>query len=181
MRKIILLDMDNTIMDFSGGLVRAYNERYEDQITLDMLDTWELQTTGALHPVNDLWMERDFFLHLDLLNDAGEWVPKIAEKYDCYICSHAHQLSYAEKELSLQRHFGNLFHDKIIFTKHKHLINGDILLDDKVEMLFDFANEKRTSVCYNGHHNTVRDDREVNWHGLRVNSMQEFYEMLKII
>lgn len=180
MNKIILLDMDNTIMDFSGGIVKRYNEIYDRKITGDMITDWSMSEISANHDVTAIWKRKGFFSNLELLNDAAEWVPKIAERYNCYICTHAYSGFYDEKEISIKRHFGNLFDDKIIFTKDKHLVRGRILLDDKIENLRNFSNCGGLSVCYNGAHNDVRESREVNWYANRVDCMEEFYNYLII-
>ena len=118
-KKILLLDMDNTLFDFTAGLGR----------------------TSTLEPkYNPPEMYRPgFFKNLKPTPGAVEAVKRLIEsdKYDIYICSKPVAVlpdSYSDKVESIITHFPELS-DKIILTQNKFLIKADIIIDDDGQWL----------------------------------------------
>jgi 5'-nucleotidase len=180
MSKVILLDMDDVLMDFKGGIVEAYNEVHDDKISKDMITHWDFQNLPGkvAKTLDKIWHKPGFFRSLKPLNDALEIVPKLAEEHDCWIASDAFDLSYIEKDYSLETYFPML-KDKKFYCRPKWMITSDFLLDDKIDTLHKYRDKMGVAVCYNQYHNLWRPDQEQHWNGLRVNNMSEFYKFVK--
>lgn len=64
---------------------------------------------------------------------AIEAIIKLSEKYDLFIATAApwgNPDAATDKRYWIEKHFGNLFHKKIIITHRKDMLIGDYLIDD---------------------------------------------------
>lgn len=114
-KKIVYIDMDGVLVDFESGVSKAepfFKERFKK---------------------NPDFIPGVFSL-MDPMPGAIEAVKKLAEKYDLYILSTAswnNPMSWMEKRQWVGRHFGEIFHKKLILSHHKELNMGDYLIDDR--------------------------------------------------
>lgn len=126
-KKILYIDMDNTLVDFDGGMdavpeeVKAtlpYNEKWHD-LSFDLLPGYfaSLQPMqGAMEAVRQLY-------------DSG--------RFDMYLLSASpwnNASAAMEKQEWVRRYFGegkdSIFYERLILSFHKHLSMGDYLIDD---------------------------------------------------
>ena len=119
-KKILYIDMDNTLVDFSARLtgidpaiLKAYEERGADEIP-------------------------GIFALMPPVKDAISSFRTLAEKFDTYILSTApwnNPSAWQHKIEWVHLHFGldaeSPAHKRLILSHHKNLHRGDFLVDDR--------------------------------------------------
>ena len=118
-KKIVYVDMDNTIVDFKSGIKR-----------LPKYDIKEYKGREDEHPY--------IFTLMDPIKDSIESVKELNKKYDLYILSTApweNSNAWKQKRDWIGKYFGdgkeNLFYKKVILSHNKNLNRGDYLIDDR--------------------------------------------------
>lgn len=111
-RKIIYVDMDDTICDYTN----AFNESRERRPDL-------------VYPQS----QYGFYMDLKPINESVSSVLRLDEIFDVYVLtrpSYQNPMCYTEKRVWIERHFGLEFCKKLIICYDKALLMGDILIDD---------------------------------------------------
>ena len=114
MKKIVYIDMDDTLCQFA----KAYEEAYEK------------------NPHNKFpQAEYGFFANLEPIDGAIESVFRLinSEKHDPWILtapSVKNPMCYTEKRVWIEKYFGIDFCEKLIISPNKALLKGDYLIDD---------------------------------------------------
>jgi 5'(3')-deoxyribonucleotidase len=149
-KPVVLLDVDGVIADF----VQAYMDivfevtgrRYdpEKQTVYDIVTACEL--TPAEHARVQKYTHCTEFCRDDILPYEGavETVRRIAEIADVYFVTAPfvdHETWVHDRSLWLKRYFGNELGGKAIFTEQKHLVRGDVFVDDKVSNALTWSAE----------------------------------------
>lgn len=112
----IFVDMDDVICDYTSA--HAQNL--------------------LLHPgIQFPQSQYGFFSRLKPIDGAIKAVNDIhaSEKFDLYILtapSVRNPFSYSEKRIWVEEHLGYELVDRLIICSHKHLLLGDILIDDNI-------------------------------------------------
>jgi 5'-nucleotidase len=115
MRKIVYVDMDDVLCDFTGASKKALEV-----------------TPGIQYPQSQL----DFFRNLTPLPGAIESFKKLFSRFDVYILtapSVINPLSYMEKRIWVEEHLGLDVAKRLIISPNKGLLKGDYLIDDRAE------------------------------------------------
>ena len=121
MKKIVYVDMDDTIVDFQSGIDRLSSEdlkKYENEYdNHPYIFSLMKPKEGAIESLYSL----DSLFHLYILSTAPWDNPN----------------AWKQKREWVERYFGkgkeNLFHKKVILSHHKDLNEGDFLIDDRKE------------------------------------------------
>ena len=111
-RKIVYIDLDDTICKFTGAWRKHREENPDVQ--------WPQSKEG-------------FFLGLEPIEGAIESVNRLREIADVYILtrpSYLNPFCYIEKRLWVEKHFDLEFCKNLIICSNKALLKGDILIDD---------------------------------------------------
>ena len=118
-KKIVYVDMDNTIVDFKSGIKR-----------LSKSDTKEYKDRYDDHPY--------IFTLMDPIKDSIESIKKLNKQYDLYVLSTApwdNPNAWKQKRDWIGKYFGDkkkdVFYKKVILTHNKNLNKGDYLIDDR--------------------------------------------------
>jgi len=114
-KKIVFIDMDNVLVDFSSAL------QLQSKETLQMYE-------GRYDEIPHLFGKMLPMPH------ALESYRRIAAKYDTYILSTAPWLNpsaWYDKVMWVQRYLNDLAYKRLILTHHKNLCAGDYLIDDR--------------------------------------------------
>lgn len=126
MKKILYIDMDNVLVDFSSALNRLPNEMRE-------------KNEGHLDDIPGV------FALMDPLDGAIESYHQLAGWFDTYILSTApwdNHTAWSDKLLWVKRYLGASAYKQLILTHHKNLNHGDFLVDDRTKHGADqFAGE----------------------------------------
>lgn len=108
----ILIDMDDTLVDYTGAFNLA--------LTL---------CPKISYPQSQL----DFFRNLQPLPNAVETVLWLYDWFEVWIAtapSIKNPLCYTEKRVSIERHFGLSMAERLIICPDKSLLIADVLIDD---------------------------------------------------
>ena len=121
----IFIDMDNVIVDFRSALMKR-------GLPSDTADADELD---------------GLFAEMDPMPGALEaYRSLVAQGHDVYILSTApwgNPSAWSDKLLWVKQHLGDVAHKRLILTHHKHLLRGDVLIDDR---------RKRGAGAFSGYH-----------------------------
>jgi len=170
----LLFDLDDVLADFLTALLREYNERYHDRLTLDGVTEWDL--SRAVKPecgrkVYDLFQKPGLFRHLAPKPHAPEVLQRLVNRgFEIVIVSdsppgHAY-CDYLQdptrvsnptddKRKWLREHLPMVDVHNLVITGQKWRVAGDLLIDDKPQTCETFAARGRRCILmdqpYNRH------------------------------
>lgn len=135
-KPIVFIDMDGTINKF-----------------LKPSDLWSYSVAECLlgEENEDLdravMTKRDFWLNIPPMVGAIDVVERMYERYDCYILStpwNGYPDCVRDKMEWMSKKFPFFSTKKMIFTHHKNLLRGDILIDDHPKNITGFSGKTAT-------------------------------------
>lgn len=177
----ILVDMDDVLEQLVKGWVEYLNERYGIHASPDDITEWNMernfptltaeQVYGAIHE-DDLWD------HVYPMPGAVEALEKlIREGHQVYVVTATeYQSLRAKMEKVLFRYFPYLSWRQVIITQNKHMIKGDVLIDDGPHNLQGGEYKK---ILFHATHNSAFDEHTVG--AIRVYNWQETYDEVQRI
>ncbi|MUH35616.1 5'(3')-deoxyribonucleotidase [Zobellia amurskyensis] len=164
---VIFVDMDEVIADTYGAHIEVYNKDFNENLTLDFFhgsEAWHKVPKDRQQSVRDHARNRGFFRNLKPIANGQEVLKKLSEKHEVYIASAAMQFpnSLEEKSEWLDEHFSFIPWENRILCGHKHILRGDVLIDDRSYNLKTF--EGRSLLFTSPHNvNTTGFERVNNW------------------
>lgn len=102
------------------GVLCNYSKAYNEQLKLNPEIKYPQSQYG-------------FFANLEPMECCKHTVPILMENYDVYVLtapSTKNPLSYTEKRVWIEKHFGMALVEKLIMSPNKGLLKGDYLIDD---------------------------------------------------
>jgi 5'(3')-deoxyribonucleotidase len=117
MPKILYIDMDNVLVDFTSAFARVPPE---------LLQEYE----GRLDEVPGI------FSFMDPVPHAIDSFHKLASKFDTYVLSTSpweNPSAWSDKLLWVKRHLDQAAYKRLILTHHKNLNYGHFLVDDRTK------------------------------------------------
>ena len=132
--------MDGVIVDFVGPLIEQYNHLAKDDVKLSDITEYNtykfVKKRGILMSVKD---SPGFIRNLKPLPEAIESIEYLHESgHDIVFVSNATNSPTAghEKREWLKYYLGHLWKKpQLVLTYHKHLVKGDVLLEDSPKNL----------------------------------------------
>jgi 5'-nucleotidase len=140
---IILIDMDDVLADFDGEFYRRWNKVYPNKhITppnerkcFYLTDESPKEYTEL---IKGIYTVSGFVKSLPEIPGSIEAVNEISSMgYTIFICTtplNAYKNCVIEKYEWIEEHLGYEWTKKLILTKDKTVVRGDILIDDKPEI-----------------------------------------------
>ena len=164
---LILLDQDNVLADFEAGFRQAYQARYGEAAPIE--DRNHLfyirdRLPEALRPrAVEIYGSPGFFAELPPIAGALDAARQLAAAgHDVRICTAPitnYRHCVGEKIAWVEEHLGFDWTARVMLTKDKTLVRGDILIDDKPEIsgsLTPVWQHWLYDAPYNRHINTPR-------------------------
>lgn len=162
----VFVDMDEVIADTYGEHIRRYNERHGANLTRDLClggEVWQ-QVPEHRDRIWQHYHEPGFFRNLKPIPDSREVLRELSEKYEVFVASAAMQFpnSLLEKHQWLDEHFPFIHWRNRILCGDKHILRGDVLIDDRSHNLQTFEGR---SILFTSPHNihTEGFERADSW------------------
>lgn len=146
----ILVDLDNTCNNFSSSFIQRVKELGYD-FDQSLYTTWRISNgivaEKPLKVQNDILFDMSFWENLQPLPNSAHVLKKLNKEYTIKIVTapwRATSVFLDSKRQWVKKHFPFLSEDQIIFESKKWLLPGDIIIDDKPEILQKCADSKIT-------------------------------------
>lgn len=163
----IFVDMDEVIADTYGAHIEIYNEDFKENLTREAClgsEVWQNVPKERQESVKKHASNIGFFSGLKPIEDSQRVLEKLSEKHNVYIASAAMQFpkSLFEKSEWLDEYFPFIPWQNRILCGHKHILRGDVLIDDRSYNLENFDGR---SLLFTSPHNinTNKFERVNNW------------------
>ncbi len=121
-KKIVYVDMDNTLVDFQSGI---------DTLTIEEKE--RLAPTPE-HPNGFYDTAPGIFGKMKPIEGAIEAYEWIAAHFDTYILSTSpwdNPSAWSDKLNWVKKYLNDVAHKRLILSHHKNLLKGDFLIDDR--------------------------------------------------
>ncbi len=140
---LILIDMDNTIVDFDS----RFHEHLIPLVPKEIIDVWDKSNywiEDSFPPeyhqlIHTILSEKGFFLNMDPIKGALEGLKEMQrEGMNVIICTSPHKDSIHcidEKREWVNQYLGDKFAKEMIFSYDKTEVAGDILVDDRTDLI----------------------------------------------
>jgi 5'(3')-deoxyribonucleotidase len=140
-RPVALLDCDGVLADFVGGFLKLLGATTDRWFTPEQVTHFDIGASLGLSPAESAAAKRaisstpGFCSALAVLPGAVDGVRALREIADVYIVTSPWNSCPTwthEREAWLKRHLG-IPHSHVVHTSAKHLVRGDVFVDDKTE------------------------------------------------
>lgn len=170
----LFIDMDEVIADTYYKHIEIYNHEFQENLTLEDCwgnEVWKAVPEDRQASVRNHANTIGFFRNLKPIQDSQRVLKELSQKYELYIASAAMQFpnSLLEKSEWLDEYFPFIDWKKRILCGDKHILKGDILIDDRSYNLEHFDGR---SLLYTSGHNIHTNGFE------RVSTWQEVADKL---
>lgn len=181
MKLTILVDMDDTVENLAATWIGMVNERYGTSARPENQRVWDMsQAFPELdkEQVYEFLREEELYYRVQPLPGAQEYLKKLFDEgHDIYFVTvNPHHTVHAKFEGIVQRYFPFIDWDHMIITRNKHLIRGDVLVDDGPHNL---EGAKYRKILFTAAHNR---DYDAEGNGMiRVDNWEEAYAEIQNI
>lgn len=135
-KKIVYLDMDDTITELLVPWVNWLNTKYGLNVKAEEINDWNLEHTFTTLTHDEIFEPlihggKEFWSKIKPVIDAQFYVKKLQEKYNVYIVTSTnYQNIFYKMEYVIHRLFPSIPDNNVIFTHNKTLLNGFVMVDD---------------------------------------------------
>ena len=161
----IICDMDEVIVDMMNPLLKRYNEKYNSDITIEDVTQWELP-----QDMKDIYMERDFFYELPLIDDALMGICQLKSwGHEIIIATNHSDNGYiANQKVSWMKEMMPGSSANMMIGARKDLLQGDVIIDDNADYLIN--SPCPIKICMDRPWNRELEEREylaISAHGVK--------------
>jgi len=140
----ILIDVDGTIADLHTEWLRRYNSEYDDVLTADQIKDWSMDKFVKPEcgtKIYEYLYHPDLYEHVLPIDGALSSVMWLKSRgHDVFFVTSGVQESKAKWLHNYGLTTGYwMFAPELIVAHSKHVINGDVLIDDNMKNCDDFG------------------------------------------
>jgi 5'(3')-deoxyribonucleotidase len=140
--KRVLLDSDGVLSNFVGAWLSLINAQRGTSFVLEDVTGWDVCASLGITDATERAATKrliadcpNFAQKHDVLPGAIDGVRRLREIAEVYIVTspwNSHPTWTSDREAWLKKHFG-FPHSHVVHTSAKHLVCGDVLVDDKTD------------------------------------------------
>ncbi|MGB1016084.1 MAG: 5' nucleotidase, NT5C type [Nannocystaceae bacterium] len=138
-RPTVLLDVDGVVADFTAQILRLTHSLFDRRFTPEDVTEWDYKSALGLSDkewrlVSTIIGSKDFAFELPVYPGAISGVQDLAKVADIYFVTSDWRTSPTwvyDRNRWLELRFGRELGKQVIHTSHKHLVRGDVFVDDK--------------------------------------------------
>lgn len=137
-RPVVVLDYDDVLFDFLGTVIDKYNKKKKKHIRREQIKDWDLSTVGDIHVFMDIIRDGNLWYEIPEKNESMKIVQRLINdgRWNVLICTACGSLEeYEAKVHIIERKIPDFDVAKIVNIVDKHLIRGDVIIDDKIDNL----------------------------------------------
>ena len=137
-RPVVVFDYDDVLFDFLGAVVKDYNAKTGSELKPEDIKSWDLSEAGDIHVFMDIIRDATLWERMEEKNKSMRVVQRLINdgRWTVLICTACTTLDeYVTKVHIIEDMLPGFDTSKIISCTDKHLIRGDVLIDDKIENL----------------------------------------------
>lgn len=175
-KKTVFVDMDGILNRFWEPYVQYYNQIYQDKKKLganDLVDYSVARCLGLTDTMADrldlsIMSKQEFWLNIPVYNGAIEVMERLCERFDVYVLStpwSGYKDCIRDKMMWMESKFPFFNTKNMIFTHHKSLLRGDVIVDDHPKNLQLFQG-KTVTITYPYNKDVKVDFRSTSWHDI---------------
>jgi len=178
---IILIDMDDTIEQLSLGWINYLNDRYGTHTAFEDHNHWNMSLAFPTLTREQVYAALDdeaLWSYVKPIPGAPETLKRLTDEgHKIYIVTASGYTRIAAKmDQVLFRYFPFIGWEQVIITQNKHLIAGDVLIDDGVHNL-QGGNYRK--ILFHARYNADFDEKSVG--AVRVYNWDEAYAHIQRI
>ena len=159
--------MDEVLADTYGEHIELYNSEFDGELTTEIClgsEVWRMVQEDHQDSVRKHATRRGFFRDLKPIKDSISIIKELSKKHEVYIASAAMQFpnSLEEKSEWLDEHLPFIPWQNRILCGHKHILRGDVLIDDRS---YNLENFEGRGILFTSPHNvnTKGFERAGSW------------------
>ena len=151
----LFVDMDEVLADTYQAHIDLYNSEFGESLTREECfgkEVWQCVPKERQQSIRQHAHTYGFFKDLGIVDQSQEVLEKLSQKYEVYIASAAMQFpnSLEEKSDWLDDHFPFIPWQRRVLCGDKHILKGDILIDDRS---YNLKNFNGRSILFTSPHN----------------------------
>jgi len=166
MKKIIAIDMDDTIAKLVHDWIQTVNEYEGENVLMEDITCWNIDKYFKCKSKVYSYLNYDLFRNLPVIEESQRVIKELMNHYEVFIVTSA--TSYPDtlkaKVDWLEEHFSFISPNNIVLCGSKRIIKADIMIDDGVHNLETFDGMK---ILFDAPHNRDNKDerfsRVANW------------------
>lgn len=173
-KKLIALDMDDTIVYLMKAMMEDHNAKYPDcLLTYDQVIAFDETMFHPEYNKYDYFKTPGVFFDLQPVDEfVLDEIKKLHEAYDLIIVTSAFAESVHDKWRWIQTYLPFIPHENFCTFSRKDLIQADILIDDAIHNVKPWVAKGRPAFVLSHHWNQELRDLEGvhmfnSWHGLK--------------
>lgn len=131
-RKIIAVDLDETIQDMVYQVIQAYNRTYRQNLNYYKIEQYDI-SPYIVSECKHIWQEfatEELMRNLHVEPTAVETLTKLNELHDIYFVTAGHPNTMRVRDLWLASHFDWYKSKMLICCRNKQLLKVDVMVDD---------------------------------------------------
>ena len=186
MKKILIIDIDDVLVDSYMFIMlnKFLGTNYKEEDFSDYYLEDAIKDSKQLDEYYKFIFTQDMYKDIPIKEGVQEVLPKLNKKYDLLLCTDFLIPNYewqADKEFiskfnMLREKFPYLNPKQFIFMRRKPLLNGDIMIDDKIT---NFGKNIGKKLLFTAYHNKGIDNNELSKQKItRINSWFEIADLL---